>query len=184
VAVRDHAEPFRSVKERHDYAVLPGRLYQEKAIAGDGMRLPFPDAIADIAFSSNVLEHVPDPRRFIEEAIRVTKPNGTIYLSFTVWRSPWGGHETSPWHFLGGERAARRYERKHGHPPGNLFGTSLFAYSVKEVMAIVREQPNLAKVTALPRYYPDWMRWVIRVPVLREYLTWNLLVVMRKDIDR
>ena len=35
-------------------------------------------------------------------------------------------------------------------------------------------------VEALPRYYPKWLRWVIRVPGLRELLTWNLLLIMRR----
>jgi arabinofuranan 3-O-arabinosyltransferase len=38
-------------------------------------------------------------------------------------------------------------------------------------------------VDALPRYYPRWLRWVIEVPVARELLTWNLLVVMRRVGD-
>jgi arabinofuranan 3-O-arabinosyltransferase len=35
-------------------------------------------------------------------------------------------------------------------------------------------------VDALPRYYPRWLRWVVEVPVARELLTWNLLVVLRR----
>ena len=38
-------------------------------------------------------------------------------------------------------------------------------------------------IDALPRYYPRWMRWVLAVPGLRELVTWNLLVVMRKRAD-
>ena len=40
-------------------------------IAGDGLALPLPDEVADFVFSSNVLEHVADPARFIDEAVRV-----------------------------------------------------------------------------------------------------------------
>ena len=43
----------------------------------------------------------PDPMGLIEEMIRVTRPGGLVYLSFTNWYSPWGGHEMSPWHYLG-----------------------------------------------------------------------------------
>jgi hypothetical protein len=35
-------------------------------------------------------------------------------------------------------------------------------------------------VAALPRYYPDWMRWLIEVPAVRELATWNLLLVLRR----
>ena len=33
---------------------------------------------------------------------------------------------------------------------------------------------------AFPRYYPRWTKWIVRVPGLREILTWNLVVVMRR----
>ena len=71
------------------------------AVLADGFWLPVADASADVCFSSNVLEHVADPPGLIEEMIRATKPGGIIYLSFTNWYSPWGGHEMSPWHLLG-----------------------------------------------------------------------------------
>ena len=57
-----------------------------------------------------------------DEMVRVTRPGGLIFLSYTLWWGPWGGHETSPWHYLGGGRAARRYERRLGHRPKNVYG--------------------------------------------------------------
>ncbi|HTZ10625.1 MAG TPA: class I SAM-dependent methyltransferase [Acidimicrobiales bacterium] len=167
-------------RERHRLAVRPGRLAPGRTVAGDGNRLPFADALADVTFSSNVLEHVPDPGRFLDEMVRVTRPGGLVYLSFTAWYSPWGGHETAPWHYLGGERAARRYERLHGRPPGNRWGSSLFACHVGDALRLARAQPEAEVVDALPRYYPDWMRWVLHVPAVREVVTWNLLLVLRR----
>jgi arabinofuranan 3-O-arabinosyltransferase len=35
-------------------------------------------------------------------------------------------------------------------------------------------------VDVLPRYHPWWARWVARVPGLREALTWNFTVVLRR----
>jgi hypothetical protein len=35
-------------------------------------------------------------------------------------------------------------------------------------------------VAALPRYNPGWSWGLLRVPVLREVLTWNLVLVLRK----
>jgi len=167
-------------RERHRRAVMPGRLASGRTIAGDGNQLPLGDGVADVVFSSNVLEHVPHPRRFLDEMVRVTRPHGTVYLSFTAWYSPWGGHETAPWHYLGGHRAARRYERRHGHRPGNEFGSSLFACHVGATLRMARTHPGVDVVDALPRYYPDWLRWLVAVPVVREVATWNLLLVLRR----
>lgn len=170
--------------ERHRMAVRPGVRAQGTTVAGDGYFLPFPDGVADLTFSSNVLEHVSNPTALVAEMIRVTRPGGLLYVSFTAWFSPWGGHETAPWHFLGGERAARRYEAKNGRPPKNRFGTSLYPCHVGRTLRMARGFSDRAVVVdALPRYYPRWMRWIIGVPGLREFATWNLLLVMCRLAD-
>lgn len=114
-----------------------------------------------------------------DELVRVTRPGGVVYLSFTTWFSPWGGHETAPWHLLGGHFARRRYTRRQGRPPKNVFGESLFGYRVAEALRWAREQPNLDVVAVLPRYHPRWAWWVVRVPLLREVAVWNLVIVGR-----
>ena len=167
--------------ERHRLAVQPGRRAPGTTVAADGYRLPFADGVADLTFSSNVLEHVANPKALVTEMIRVTRPGGLLYVSFTAWYSPWGGHETSPWHYLGAERAARRYEAKVGRPPKNRYGISLFACHVGAMLRMMRGfSDRVVILDALPRYYPRWMRWVVAVPGVRELLTWNLLVVMRR----
>lgn len=148
-------------------------------VIGSGMALPFREHSFDICYSSNVLEHVPQPWTMADEMVRVTKPGGVVYLSFTLWWGPWGGHETAPWHYFGGHFAARRYERKHGHPPKNVFGHSLFGYTVSQALSWARQREGVDVLGIFPRYLPSWMWWVIRVPVLREVVTWNLAIVMK-----
>lgn len=150
------------------------------SVMGSGMALPIRDAAADVCYSSNVLEHVPDPWSMAEEMLRVTRPGGVVFLSFTVWLSPWGGHETAPWHYLGGEAAARRYARRHGRDPKNRYGTSLFPVSVADALLWARHTPYGELLDAFPRYHPWWARGVVRVPGLREVATWNLAVVLRR----
>ena len=149
-------------------------------VVGSGMELPFRDAAFDVCYSSNVLEHVPDPWRMAEEMVRVTRPGGTVFLSWTVWFGPHGGHETAPWHFLGGRRARARYRRTHGHEPKNRFGESLFAVTVRDGLRWARRQQDADVVALLPRYNPRWTWWLLRVPVVREVVTWNLVIVLRK----
>lgn len=149
-------------------------------VIGSGMDLPFRDDAVDVCYSSNVLEHVPDPWRMAEEMVRVTRPGGLVFISYTTWFGPWGGHETSPWHYLGGRRARQRYTREHGHEPKNRFGESLFAVTVGGGLRWARRQDVADVVHLLPRYNPWWSRWLLRVPVLREVVTWNLVLVLRK----
>jgi SAM-dependent methyltransferase len=150
------------------------------AVLADGYWLPVRDGGADVCLSSNVLEHVRDPRGFIEELARVTRPGGLIYLSFTNWLSPWGGHEMSPWHYLGVRAAERRYLRRHGRLPKNRVGSSLFPVHVGTVLRMVRGRADLELVAARPRYYPRWCRVLLLVPGLREVVTWNLLLILRR----
>ncbi|MBC2934430.1 class I SAM-dependent methyltransferase [Nocardioides sp. zg-1228] len=151
-----------------------------RTVLGSGMQLPFRDASVDVCYSSNVLEHVEQPWRMAEEMVRVTRPGGLVFISYTTWWGPWGGHETAPWHYLGGRRARRRYARRHSHEPKNRFGESLFAVSVADGLRWARTQQGADVVHVLPRYNPWWSRWLLRVPGLREVVTWNLVLVLRR----
>jgi SAM-dependent methyltransferase len=148
-------------------------------VIGDGMRLPFRDDAVDLCYSSNVLEHVPDPWRMAEEMLRVTRPGGVAFISYTSWYGPWGGHETAPWHFLGGARACRRYTARHGHEPKNKYGESLFEVTVKQGIDWARRQQLGEVLDVIPRYNPRWSYFLTKVPGLRELLTWNLVIVVR-----
>ncbi|MCO8273975.1 class I SAM-dependent methyltransferase [Actinoplanes sp. TRM 88003] len=153
-------------------------------IRGSGTALPIRSGSVDVCYSSNVLEHVPDPEAMLAEMVRVTRPGGTVFVSYTPWLSPHGGHETGPWHLLlGGEGARRRYVRRHGRQPKNRIGETLFAISAARTMRWVRTARRSGEVTVvdvLPRYHPGWACWVARVPGLREALTWNFTVVLRR----
>jgi SAM-dependent methyltransferase len=147
---------------------------------GSALCLPLASRTVDVCFSSNVLEHVGDWQAMLAEMVRVTRPGGIVFVAFTNWLSPWGGHETSPWHYLGGEWAARRYQRKYGRPPKNRYGRSLYPVSVTDALGWARSAPGAVLVDAVPRYLPSWTRPLLRVPVAREFLTWNLLLVLRR----
>jgi SAM-dependent methyltransferase len=140
---------------------------------------PLATGSVDIAFSSNLLEHVRDLAHVCDEIVRVVRPGGIAVLSYTIWLGPWGGHETSPWHYLGGHRAARRYERRTGKPPKNVYGTSMFPASTADGLRWLRSRPDLEVLALRPRYLPPWSRVLLRIPVLRELVVWNLWIVVR-----
>lgn len=149
------------------------------AVRGDGAALPFADDVFDVTYSSNVVEHVPDPAAMCDEMVRVTKPGGLVVVSYTVWLGPFGGHETGLWpHYVGGDFARRRYERIHGRPPKNVWGKSLFAVSAKWGLDWAA-MSGAEKITAFPRYHPSWAWWLTSVPVLREFAVSNLVLVLR-----
>lgn len=150
------------------------------AVLGSALALPFHDGSFDVCYSSNVLEHVTDPWLMASEMIRVTRPGGLVFLTFTNWLSPWGGHETSPWHYLGGEYALRRYERRRRIAAKNRFGSSLFQISVAEALDWARAREDVQLLDARPRYLPEWAKPVLGVKGVRELVTWNLTLVMRR----
>jgi glycosyltransferase involved in cell wall biosynthesis len=104
-----------------DYSVEELGLHNRRpefAVQSDACALPLRDGSMRIVHSSNVLEHVQSWQAMLSEMARVLEPGlGLGYLTFTNWYSPWGGHETSPYHYLGGERAVERYERRYGRRP-------------------------------------------------------------------
>jgi len=151
-------------------------------VRASGMALPFADDSVDICLASNVAEHVRRPWRLGEEMLRVTRPGGLVVLSYTVWLGPFGGHELGLTHYLGGARAARLYTRRHGHPPKNNYGSSLFPLSAAEGLRWARSSDAL--VAAFPRYHPRWVWWTTSVPVLREFVVSNLVLVLRPRSSR
>ena len=151
----------------------------EGAVLADGYWLPVRDGGADICFSSNVLEHVPDPIGLIGEMIRVTRPGGLIYLSFRTGTRRGAATRCRP-----GITWAR------GSPSGITAGGTGASPSTRSAARCTRctsgprsgsrSRPEVEIVDALPRYYPRWCRPLVRVPGLREVLTWNLLLVLRR----
>jgi hypothetical protein len=52
--------------------------------------------------------------------------------------------------------------------------------SVAETLRWARSARQAVVVDAVPRYLPSWTRLLVRIPLVREFLTWNLLVLRRE----
>lgn len=150
------------------------------AIRAQGQHLPIRTGSVDVAYSSNVAEHTDRPWELADELVRVTRPGGTVILSYTLWWGPFGGHEMGLTHYLGGQRAARMYARRHGTIPKNLYGVSLFPITARAGLTWARGVPDAQLEAAFPRYLPRWAWTIVKVPVLREFGTTNLVLVLRK----
>jgi SAM-dependent methyltransferase len=157
---------------------LPGGP-PEGYLLADAGDLPLPDASADGVFCSNLLEHTPAAAPVLAELERVLRPGGWGYVSWTNWFSPWGGHDMSPYHYLGPTLGPRLYERRHGPPRKNRYGEGLFAAHIGTTLRLVRARPGLAIERVEPRYWP-WARAVMAVPGLRELVAWNCVIRVRR----
>jgi glycosyltransferase involved in cell wall biosynthesis/ubiquinone/menaquinone biosynthesis C-methylase UbiE len=73
-------------------------------LSGNILRLPFPDESFDKVLMSEVLEHIDDDRRALQEIYRVLKPGGVLALSVPHARYPfWWDPINHIWIALGGQ---------------------------------------------------------------------------------
>ncbi|HXJ62387.1 MAG TPA: class I SAM-dependent methyltransferase [Actinomycetota bacterium] len=151
-----------------------------RVVQGDALRLPFRTGAFDGVVSVNLLEHVPSASGALGETARVLRSGGWAYVCWTTWYSPLGGHEYSPWHYLG-PNVARRMDRwARGRPVPNIPGERLFPVHVGPTLRLL-ERPDSPFVvrSAVPRYWPR-QAWIVRVPGFREVFAWNCLLLLER----
>ena len=83
--------PYSDLFEKSNYIGLDhGTDDTSPDVVGDGMRLPICSGAVDIVFSTQVIEHVPNPGLMIRECYRVLKPGGYLILTGPFY---WPLHE-------------------------------------------------------------------------------------------
>jgi len=141
--------------------------------------MPSKDGILDLIVSVNVVCHLANPRVFFDEALRVLRPGGLVYITWTNWLSPHGGHDFAPYHYLGprrGYRVALRMKRKERFV--QVPYDSLWPNHIGPTLGKMREA-GFHVLDVRPRYYPS-LSLICRVPLVREFLTWNCQVLLQK----
>jgi SAM-dependent methyltransferase len=135
----------------------------------------------DLVVCSNVLEHLDKPEQFIHSAGKLLAPRGRLYLSWTNWLSPWGGHEFSPFHYLGVRRGHLVYDKIVGRKRIHTPFVDLYPTYIGSILKTIRRDPNLRIIRMAPRYYTEF-GFLLRIPVLREFVAWNCaLFIGKKD---
>jgi SAM-dependent methyltransferase len=67
--------------ETADFLAVKGKRYAQPDYVCDLAAIPVADARFDHVVCTQVLEHLPEPQRVIEELARVLRPGGTLWLS-------------------------------------------------------------------------------------------------------
>lgn len=134
---------------------------------------------------SNVYEHLSQPARLLDGIPQIVKPGGWFFLSWTNWLSPWGGHEFSPFHFLGPRLGPAVFDKLTGKKRLHTPGENLFVTWIGQTLRKIHTNSNLKVVACFPRYYPE-LKWITSIPGLREVLTWNCALLIQRineDLD-
>ncbi len=81
VSVLNIGSLSKNIKHMHPGIInLDIAHYASVDVVGDAHALPFRDGCVDVILFKNVLEHIRDPDKVMEEIWRVLKPGGTLYI--------------------------------------------------------------------------------------------------------
>jgi SAM-dependent methyltransferase len=133
----------------------------------------------DVVICSNVLEHLARPARLLAAIPDLLTERGVFYLSWTNWLSPWGGHDFSPFHYLGPRLGPWLWDRVVRRPRRLRPFENLYPTHIGPVLRQLRRLPGVEIRRLAPRYYPE-LAWVMRLPGLREFLAWNCAVLLAR----
>lgn len=134
----------------------------------------------DLIVCSNVLEHLHAPEQLIRAFSAMLKPGGKVYLSWTNWLSPWGGHDFSPFHYLGPRLGVQVFDKLLKRPRSLKPFENLFPTYIGKTIKMVRSQPGLRVISIVPRYYTE-LGFLMHLPGVREFLAWNCAMLIGRE---
>ncbi|MEM2001782.1 MAG: class I SAM-dependent methyltransferase [Candidatus Methanomethylicaceae archaeon] len=178
--------------------VEEGREGREvRILVANALCIPLRDESVDFVFCASLMEHVNNPFSLLVEIKRVLKRGQHCYLSFPPFYSPLGGHEFSPFHYLGEKFALRLYRILKRTPPDwvvKIYKPSISSLSFSDIyqgwglskLTITKaiqivQLVGLEIIDISPRYLPiNTARW----PILGELLTWHVQFLLKKtEVD-
>lgn len=113
-------DEFSSFFEISNDLLSEYNLPRNTVIRGNAENLPFKNDSFDFIYSTNVLEHVYDPKKVLEESVRVLKKDG--YLQFVIpnYFSFWEGHFGILWPCITNKFLAKCYAKITGQNPAYI----------------------------------------------------------------
>ena len=133
----------------------------------------------DLVICSNVLEHLSNPDRFLKNCRSILNPGGHLYLSWTNWLSPWGGHDFSPFHYLGPHTGHKIYDKIVGRKRIHTPFETLYPTHIGRMLHQIHHLDGLRVVKTVPRYYSEF-EILMNIPLLREFTAWNCAMLIQR----
>ncbi|MEI8083817.1 MAG: class I SAM-dependent methyltransferase, partial [Actinomycetes bacterium] len=123
--------------------------------AADGMALPFPAAMFDAIVSFQVVEHVPQVSRYLQEAGRVLKPGGLLILTtpnrdlrLLPFQMPWNPYQLREYTARGLARALQHHFRH----------VAILGVSAKnQILAVEKARVRQSPVRVYARMLLGWL---------------------------
>lgn len=182
------------------------RIHSEQLGLGDRIRFECvdvhrwqPSRLFDVALSHEVMEHMPEPRRFLERLWQLMTPGGVAVFAFgPLFHSPFGDHMHGffrvpiPWRgVLFSERAILRLRREQFRPGDTantyqqiLGGLNLLRYSefLRDVAEVGWETEALFVNPQLRQYRPlGWLSdFLVRVPLVQDFFAASVYAILRR----
>ncbi len=153
----------------------------------------------DVALSHEVMEHMPEPRRFLDRLGQLVRPGGIALFAFgPLFHSPFGDHMNSffrlriPWRgVLFSEKAILRLRREQYRPsdPAETYqqilgGLNLMRYSefLRYVAETGWETETLLVNPQFKRIRPlHWLSGcLVRIPVVQDFFAASVYAILRR----
>jgi SAM-dependent methyltransferase len=161
------------------------------AVQADALAAPFGTGTFDLVICASLIEHIAQPELLLAELYRQTRPGGIIYVSFPPYYSPRGGHQFSPYHYLGERRAIALSRRlrvrtsnwvQSTYPDDPESFDTLWGAWGLHVLTIGKFERFLAGSPLLLRERSTRLLPVdfSGLPILREVLTWHVQYLLGK----
>lgn len=161
----------------HDFAKLDAGLlrghdeYAEVDYVSDICQIPVEDAAFDAVVCTEVLEHVPEPIRAVQEIGRVLRPGGKLILTAPLGSSL---HQ-EPYHFYGGYTPHwyRKFLAEAGfteitiEPNRGFF--SLYGQECLRFAIVMAPWRGLSRIPWLP-FWLLGLPWCLFMPLVSKYL--------------
>jgi len=163
-------------------------------VVANALSIPAASEAFDLVICASLIEHVQSPLDLLQEIRRVLKKGGYCYLGFPPFHSPRGGHEFSPFHYLGEKWALRLRRFQAGHPqwvetlyhavdkPASFSrtfeGWGLFPLTIKKAKRLVKEA-GFKTLDISARYMPVN---VSRSPLIGEFLTFYVQFLLLREV--